>query len=182
MELKANLNWKANQGILLPEVSVDLKIQEEFINVFFEVKESKSCFCLQHNEDNAPCYEDSCVEIFLMKDSNEYLNFEFNALGFCLAAKGIDRFHRVPLCINDLQVLKRKSSMKQEENFLNWKLDVCIPLAFLGNCQNLIGNIYKCADKAETPHYLSLFPIDTEKPDFHRPEFFREFSTFISQN
>ena len=28
------------------------------------------------------------------------------------------------------------------------------------------------ADKAKTPHYLSAFPIETEKPDFHRPEFF----------
>ena len=37
----------------------------------------------------------------------------------------------------------------------------------------LEGNLYKCADKAKTPHYLSAFPIDTEKPDFHRPEFFQ---------
>ncbi|MDE6490265.1 MAG: hypothetical protein K2L49_03810, partial [Muribaculaceae bacterium] len=22
------------------------------------------------------------------------------------------------------------------------------------------------------PHYMSLFPIDTPQPDFHRPEFF----------
>ena len=39
----------------------------------------------------------------------------------------------------------------------------------------LRGNLYKCADKAKTPHYLSAFEIETEKPDFHRPEYFREF-------
>jgi hypothetical protein len=39
----------------------------------------------------------------------------------------------------------------------------------------LRGNLYKCADKSKTPHYLSAFPIETEKPDFHRPEFFQEF-------
>jgi hypothetical protein len=177
MKLNANLNWKANQGILLPEVSVNLKIQNKFINIFFEVNEPKSCFCLQHNKDNAPCYEDSCVELFLMNDSNEYLNFEFNALGFCLAAKGKDRFNRVSLRLEELQLLKRRSSMQQKEIFLSWNLDVSIPLAFFRNSQKLIGNIYKCADMAETPHYLSLFPIDTEKPDFHRPEFFREIFT-----
>jgi hypothetical protein len=39
----------------------------------------------------------------------------------------------------------------------------------------LRGNLYKCADKSKTPHYLSAFPVETEKPDFHRPEFFHEF-------
>ena len=29
-------------------------------------------------------------------------------------------------------------------------------------------------DKTAHPHYLSWSPIGTEKPDFHRPEFFGE--------
>jgi hypothetical protein len=33
-------------------------------------------------------------------------------------------------------------------------------------------NVYKCGDKLSTPHYLSLAPIKTTDPDFHRPEFF----------
>ncbi|MBR3471266.1 MAG: hypothetical protein IKH22_01600, partial [Prevotella sp.] len=34
--------------------------------------------------------------------------------------------------------------------------------------------VYKCGDCLSVPHYLSLFPITTERPDFHRPEFFQD--------
>ena len=33
-------------------------------------------------------------------------------------------------------------------------------------------NLYKCGDNLSHPHFLSWRPIQTEKPDFHRPEFF----------
>ena len=34
------------------------------------------------------------------------------------------------------------------------------------------GNFYKCASATSEPHYLSWNPILTDKPDFHRPDFF----------
>ncbi len=37
-------------------------------------------------------------------------------------------------------------------------------------------NVYKCGDALKTPHFVSLYPIETPSPDFHRPEFFRELS------
>ena len=36
------------------------------------------------------------------------------------------------------------------------------------------ANFYKCGDKTAHPHFLSWSPVSTEKPDFHRPEFFGE--------
>ena len=36
----------------------------------------------------------------------------------------------------------------------------------------LRANIYKCGDQTVNKHYLSWNPIDSEKPDFHRPEDF----------
>ena len=36
----------------------------------------------------------------------------------------------------------------------------------------LKANFYKCGDKLSVPHYLSWNPVTTEKPDFHRPEYF----------
>ncbi len=35
-------------------------------------------------------------------------------------------------------------------------------------------NCYKCGGQGALEHYVSLFPVPTEKPDFHRPEFFAE--------
>lgn len=62
-------------------------------------------------------------------------------------------------------------------DFIYWALKVKIPFSILGKSKDSVskieGNIYKCADLADKPHYLSLYPVDTEKPDFHRPEFFR---------
>ena len=54
-----------------------------------------------------------------------------------------------------------------------------IPLSILGldtdhKPEKLLGNFYKCGDATEMPHYLSWNPIQTERPDFHRPEFFGE--------
>jgi hypothetical protein len=38
------------------------------------------------------------------------------------------------------------------------------------------GNFYKCGDKTSVPHFLSWNPIILPSPDFHRPDFFGEFS------
>lgn len=35
-------------------------------------------------------------------------------------------------------------------------------------------NLFKCGDELSHPHFLSWQPIRTEKPDFHRPEFFAQ--------
>ncbi|MBQ8016189.1 MAG: hypothetical protein IJ264_08415 [Clostridia bacterium] len=34
------------------------------------------------------------------------------------------------------------------------------------------GNFYKCGDGTDFPHYGAHFPVKTENPDFHRPEYF----------
>ena len=39
----------------------------------------------------------------------------------------------------------------------------------------LRGNFYKCGGHGPLEHYLSWSPIATERPDFHRPEFFAPF-------
>ncbi len=175
MELQANLNWKQNQGIVLPQVSVNLSTTETNLCVHFKVIEPIACFHLQHTQDNAPCYEDSCVEIFLLTPSGEYFNFEFNSIGHCLAAKGKNRENRTLLSNEVLQNIFRKTSISPTNSTYSWELEAKIPYSLLGLTKNdsLKGNLYKCADKSKTPHYLSLFPIDTEKPDFHRPEFFK---------
>jgi hypothetical protein len=34
------------------------------------------------------------------------------------------------------------------------------------------ANFYKCGDGLTVPHFVTWAPISTEKPDYHRPEFF----------
>lgn len=56
-----------------------------------------------------------------------------------------------------------------------------IPLKtfFMHDIKSLSGktiraNFYKCGDALKKPHFLSWSPINIEKPDFHRPDFFGE--------
>ena len=65
------------------------------------------------------------------------------------------------------------------EGLQSWRVGVVIPFDLIGiDSENLPhcirANFYKCGDKTAHPHYLSWSPIDTPKPDFHRPEFFGE--------
>ena len=43
---------------------------------------------------------------------------------------------------------------------------------FLPDGKEITANFYKCGDDLTVPHFVSWNPIKTEKPDFHRPEFF----------
>ena len=39
----------------------------------------------------------------------------------------------------------------------------------------MYANIYKCGNAELHRHYLTYYPIDVPKPDYHRPEYFGEF-------
>lgn len=168
--LAANTDWPQNQNIELPKVSVEIKFENGDAIIHFDVIEPKQCYIANVKEDGGPCYEDSCVEIFLQTADGEYRNFEFNSLGKCLSAKGPDRHKRTTLTAEEYATVERTAKVELGEK-VHWTLDAKIP-ASLGITN--IGNAYKCGDKATTPHYMSLFKVDTPKADFHRPEFFKE--------
>ncbi|MBR1970023.1 MAG: hypothetical protein IKA17_06675 [Clostridia bacterium] len=55
-----------------------------------------------------------------------------------------------------------------------------IPFEFIdeifgGHTKKMYGNLYKCGEDTEKEHYVTYYPIVSEKLDFHRPEFFGEF-------
>lgn len=182
MLLNANLNWPQNQGKVLPSVLADVEISADYFTVSFTIEEPDTCFRAEVQEDNGRSWEDSCVEIFLQNPANpsEYFNFETTSRGFLLAAHGPDRNNRTTLSQEDIdKVIRTKQVASVAGNLVCWGMTVQIPASLFGlNSfveKSLRGNLYKCGDKSQSPHYLSAFPVETEKPDFHRPEFFREF-------
>ncbi len=182
MILKANMSWIQNQNKQLPTVMAETSITPDYFIVNFTVEEPADCFCADVREDNGRSWEDSCVEIFLQNPAKpeEYFNFETTSRGYLLAAHGPDRNNREVLSLEDIaKVVRAKQVASVAGNLICWGMTVRIPASIFGLSSfegvTLRGNLYKCADKAKTPHYLSAFPIETEKPDFHRPEFFQEF-------
>ncbi|QEN08520.1 hypothetical protein EXM22_11180 [Oceanispirochaeta crateris] len=145
-----------------------------------------------YTQDGSDVFEDSCVELFLSPEGKEsYYNFEFNCIGCALGQLGSQRDDRVPVENTLLDQIIRIPSLGRSpyhnyhEGLVveapSWSLMVVIPVSvffresytsFSG--LKMRGNLYKCGDQLETPHYLCWNPIESEAPDFHRPEHFGE--------
>ena len=136
-------------------------------------------------EDNGPVWEDSCCEFFVADPCDgTYYNFEMNCIGTLLAAKRKSRSDCTHFGKETLERIKRFSTLEKKAfdesgREFSWKTALCIPFDIIGMEKDrlpktLKANFYKCGDKTAHPHFLSWNPVETEHPDFHRPEFFGE--------
>lgn len=129
-----------------------------------------------NTEADSAVWEDSCLECFFSFDGRTYVNLEANANGALRASFGPDRHARrflremaVPLPRAETQVASS-----------SWTLRLAIPLGLIpalwavepASGLSFTGNFYSCGDKTPAPHYAAWSPVETETPDFHRPEFF----------
>lgn len=181
----SNQNWVPADGV---HASFDIIHDGKTIFIHYFVRERQVRAVNQGY--HSPVWEDSCVEFFfsLKGDEDRYYNFEFNAIGTILAAYGPNRHERTRLSDDMLDAIETFPSLGREpvgtiNKPTNWDLKVHIPLRTLAynSIENLSGldgyaNFYKCGDRLDHPHYLSWNPVLTEKPDFHRPRFFRHIS------
>jgi hypothetical protein len=177
------INWPDLFGYR-PLTTVSIARTDDRLFVLFQVH--GNCLRAVNTKDNQPVHEDSCVEFFVKQvDSEDYFNFEFNCIGTCKAARHHkDRANAVTFTPDQLATIERWSSLGQRafnelSGLFNWDVCVSIPFTLIDVQPDqlppvLLGNFYKCADATEQPHYVSWNPIRTERPDFHRPEFFGE--------
>ncbi len=175
-----SLNW-AKEFPYNPLTSIALAHSSEAIYIDFFVR----CNYLRavNYRNNSPVCEDSCVEFFVSpKCDNHYWNFEFNCIGAVNASHRSERRNPTRLTAAELDQIKRYAScgnkpFEEVEGLFTWDLVVVIPFSLIGEKYSseplrMKGNFYKCASGTSQPHYLSWSPIKTEKPDFHRTEFF----------
>lgn len=136
-------------------------------------------------QPQSPVSQDSCVEFFVAPEPDgEYWNFEFNCIGTICSSHRRERPNPTRLTPEELSRISVYPSCGTRpfcelEGLFSWNLLVAIPLdligvKFEGRQLKMRANFYKCASATSMPHYLSWNPIHTEKPDFHRPEFFGE--------
>lgn len=135
--------------------------------------------------DDGNVWEDSCCELFLSPVADgTYYNLECNAAGTLLLGFGPEREGRERAPQDILDKIDRWSSMGREPfgdimGERTWQLCLAVPVeAYYRHSLpsfdhlHVKGNVYKCGDKLPHPHFMSLFPIDIPKPDFHRPDLF----------
>ena len=194
----ACVNWP-KEFPYAPKMEVALAHTGDSLLLHYRVEED--CIRAAAEADGGRVWEDSCCEIFLQPSSpntqhpTPYFNIECNCAGTLLIGKGEDRHDRQPATATTLQSANRWSSLMKtavsgengnytiplKDGKFTWHMALVVPATALFDSgitdfsgQTLRGNIYKCGDCLTTPHFLSLFPIDTPQPDFHRPEFFGE--------
>lgn len=176
------INWK--EFNYSPFVSFSVACSSKEIFLKYRVKEN---YLLAVNtETNQKVWEDSCVEFFFSPDeSGKYYNFEFNAIGTCLVGYGEQRHNRRLMDKSVVESIRRRPTLGKEPipveqtGELFWDLTIAIPFGLFGKREQfpVVGrryraNFYKCGDKLSVPHFLTWSPVNTEKPDFHAPEFF----------
>ena len=133
---------------------------------------------------NDPVYTDSCMEFFCdWLGDGRYINMEMNANGTLLSCIGPDRHARTPIAdLSGGEIFTVKGEILDG----CWQVTAAIPSALLcrilgvetipfGKGYTFRGNFYKCGDETPVPHYGMWNPVGTEKPDFHRPEYFGDF-------
>ena len=137
-----------------------------------------------YEEYNQPVYTDSCLEFFAdWIGDDRYINMEMNAKGTLLSNIGAGRGNRTP--IRDLAGdIFPVCAAKDADG---WSVTAIIPLSMLAGIYGATradltarlvsgyafrGNFYKCGDETPVPHFGMWNPVGTERPDFHRPEYF----------
>jgi len=174
------LNWQ-KQYPYRPITSVYLARTDDMLYIKWHV--NGIMLKAVYTEDNSDVYKDSCVEFFcLLPDGKHYINLEFNCIGTCSASRRLSRTEDVVhLTKEELRTIFRYSSLGRRpfceiDGQFTWDLCVGVPLQLLGIegelPEEIRCNFYKCADDTSAVHFVSWAPINTDRPDFHRPEAF----------
>jgi hypothetical protein len=168
-----------------PRVEVRACYSRRSLYLFFKAFESRVKARLSRFQD--PVYRDSCVELFINPFPEKqigYINLEANALGTILIGVGPDRDRRTALAREDMEGFRVAPSINRPVEGMHgaefWTLEYCLPLGIIHKIygesivpgQTVRANFYKCGDETEIPHYGAWSPVESDKPDFHRPEFF----------
>ncbi len=171
-----------------PNVQARLAYDETALYVIFHVEDRYVRATAQAYQDKV--FKDSCVEFFFTPGeatTKGYFNLEINCGGTALFhyQKG-RKVADVPVSVADftqVQIAHTLPKIVDPEitEPVSWVVEYRLPFEILSAYARVQkpapgiswrANLYKCADASSHPHWLFWSPIETSKPDFHRPEFF----------
>jgi hypothetical protein len=120
---------------------------------------------------------DSTMEFFFGVKDGDYINCEMNSIGTSLIGVGDGRDGRRRIdeyCDIPKVTAEKKDGWWSVSTLFTYEM---IEKVFGKNIleEGFVGNLYKVGEHTASPHYGMWAPIDWEKPDFHRPEFFGDF-------
>ena len=172
-----------------PETRFRIAYDDKALYLQYTVRETY--LLAQCELEDATCWpaNDSCVEFFVSPGSdNQYLNFEFSCIGYCLIQTGEKGTERERLPLEVTKQVKRKSTLgnqpfEHKEGDFSWTITIAIPLSLMTEQDgaSLSGtqwkaNFYKCGDELKEKAYLAWSPVNMPSPTFHQPQ---EFGTIV---
>jgi len=171
IEIKVN-NW--SHLTYVPNTTAKLMYSDYGIHVRMETDEDP--IYATHTKQNGDICTDSCMELFIRPNENDprYINFEFNPFGTMYLGLCTSRYD-----YTNPDYDKYYFEVKNDVNYKKWVLNYTIPFEFINSIfgsytKTMYANMYKCGDGVNTTHRVTCFPVGTEKPDFHRPEYFQK--------
>lgn len=180
----SSINWP-DKYPYLPRFEVAIAHNGQNILIHYRVTDKTATGTIEN--DMGRVYTESCCEIFLWDNSlQQYYNIEANCIGSILMQCGASRGgKRDRATAETLALIDRWSSLGRKsvgtiEHEISWEMALVIPTKALWKThvteldgKRFKANVYYCSETGNEHHYVSMFPINTPSPDFHRPEFFR---------
>ncbi|MCM3748114.1 carbohydrate-binding family 9-like protein [Paenibacillus pasadenensis] len=170
-----------------PRTEAVLSYTDYELTVSFRVYESDPL--IRFKDANEPVYKDSCVELFLQPSPEtdaRYLNLELNAAGTRLLGIGTNRDDRRLLQPDEHPSLRIEAAAGLRDAATGetyWCIQAKLPFDWITELfpdfkpisgAVMRGNLYKCGDETELPHYGCWSEIKSSNPNFHCSEWFGE--------
>ena len=170
----------AKEGDYMPKAMASLSYDDEGFEVYFKAYETP--LRMTETEHNTAVCEDSCVEFFVQFDpenDNTYINFEMNPICTMCCGRGEGRHGRVPIPPEVIDTFPRHCEIHDDY----WEAWLKIPLDYImreypgykhEEGTVIKANFYKCGNDVLHPHFATWNYVVAPKPDYHRPEYFKE--------
>lgn len=185
------VNWPDRNGSYSPEASFKIMYSDNDLYIRYQVKEKEICSTFGEDEGSKP-WTDDCMELFIapIAETGVYYNIEMNCTGHGIVGYGVGKKDRGHFDQVQMDCIRRFSTLGSEAfgdrvstESICWSMIIVIPLDLIlqGRSveylrgQTVKGNVFKCGDDMQNRHYLTWNPVGTERPDYHRPEFFGYF-------
>lgn len=175
-----------------PKVEARLAYDDDFLYVIWKVADNY--VLAKRTKHQQDVWRDSCVELFFTPGGDPtvdptkrgYFNLETNCTGVKLCGVHFPGAKDDKLTDEDFASIVTASSLKgpidpELAKPTTWTLEYKIPFSVLEKFTKVErprtgvkwrANLYKCADDASHPHWLTWSPITLAEPSFHQPRFF----------
>lgn len=159
------------------DVKTTAKLLYNDFGIYVQMQTNERPLLARCTEQNGRVCRDSCMEFFISPNEADkrYINFEFNPFGTI--------HYSIRVSVDEWTHPKQKKDYFEVQSYVDeetWIIQFFVPFEFVDeifgcHTQKMRGNLYKCGGDTVKTHYISYYPIHTDSPAFHSPQFFGEF-------